>query len=217
MKNNKKYPVSKLLIAHLGVYHNKYGFEFEQEEIVIVRKKFKKYVNVLNNREYININELDYSFQKDKYTGRIVIYKLSPLELGFKIALGEKISKEHLIQAYEFWNCKEKINTEKNNEDLKDAVLTQILIVGDRIKKSSINELEKETFKSKLIEIGEYYALELENLRKSDGVVLDNNIGELKLIRKCMEKLSEIEVMIPGRNKIGEVQNQLKLFKEKMR
>jgi len=214
---NKKYLVNKLYIGFLGIYTKncyRYDENPRREEIVVVRKHRKHYINVLNSRKYRNINEV--SIKSDFY-GQMIIYKLLPLEQGFKITLDETISEKDLKEAYNDWNEKEEIEPEETKEEIKDPVLTQILIVSERVKNSNINELEKETFKRKLVEIGEYYVSELENLRKNNNIILDNNIGELKLIRSCMEKLSEIEIMIPGRNKIGEIQKQLKLFKEKIK
>ena len=214
---NKKYFVNKLYIGFLGIYTKncyRYDENPRREEIVVVRKHRKHYINVLNSRKYRNINEV--SIKSDFY-GQMIIYKLLPLEQGFKITLDETISEKDLKEAYNDWNNKEEIKPEETKEEIKDSVLTQILIVSERIKNSNINELEKETFKRKLVEIGEYYVSELENLRKNNNIILDNNISELKLIRSCMEKLSEIEMMIPGRNKIGEIQKQLKLFKEKIK
>ena len=213
---NKKYFVNKLYIGFLGIYTKncyRYDENPRREEIVVVRKHRKHYINVLNSRKYRNINEV--SIKSDFY-GQMIIYKLLPLEQGFKITLDETISEKDLKEAYNDWNEKEEIEPEETKEEIKDPVLTQILIVSERVKNSNINELEKETFKRKLVAIGEYYASELENLRKIDDIT-NINIGELKLVRNCMEKLSEIEIMIPGRNKIGELQKQLKLFKEKIK
>lgn len=214
---NKKYFVNKLYIGFLGIYTKDCYWSDKnpcREEIVVVRKHLKHYINVLNSRKYRNINEVSF---KSNFYGQMIIYKLLPLEQGFKITLDETISEEELRGVYNIWNEKEEIKLEESKEEIKDPVLTQILIVSERIKNSNINELEKETFKRKLVEIGEYYVSELENLRKDNNIILDNNISELKLIRSCMEKLSEIEIMIPGRNKIGEIQKQLKLFKEKIK
>ena len=214
---NKKYFVNKLYIGFLGIYTKNcyiYDESPRREEIVVVRKYQKHYINVLNSRKYRNINEV---LCKNDFYGQMVIYKLLPLEQGFKTTLDETINEKDLKEAYNDWNEKEEIKPEETKEEIKDPVLTQILIVSERVKNSNINELEKETFKRKLIEIGEYYVSELENSRKNDNIILDNNISELKLIRSCMEKLSEIEMMIPGRNKIGEIQKQLKLFKEKIK
>ena len=213
---NKKYFVNKLYIGFLGIYTKncyRYDENPRREEIVVVRKHRKHYINVLNSRKYRNINEV--SIKSDFY-GQMIIYKLLPLEQGFKITLDETISEKDLKEAYNDWNEKEEIEPEETTEEIQDPVLTQRLIVSERVKNSNINELEKETFKRKLVAIGEYYASELENLRKIDDIT-NINIGELKLVRNCMEKLSEIEIMIPGRNKIGELQKQLKLFKEKIK
>lgn len=200
---SKEYEIKDLYVTYPSLISEKdggifYNYEEEQLEEIVVLKKDEFFVeNVINGRIYGIFQKFTFETIK-KFLNQYMVNELIPLELCLDNFVKTTITTGEILK-YLYPD----LMFVKSTSGYKDVVLQKISEVNKKIKESVLTKEEKDEFSLSLIELANHYVDTLKKISSSNDTSLGLQINRksiLTLKQECMQKLVEIEMMIPNEN-----------------
>lgn len=201
---SKKYEIKDLYIAFPALISIEAGSVFynyhedELEQIVVKRVDGHYVENVINGRKYGIWYEFKNGREVQKFIGQFMVGNLIPLEQCLDNTVKSTITTEEILEF-----LYPDSTFVKPTYEYKDVLLQKISEVNKKIKESVLTKEEKDEISLSLIELANHYVDTLKKISSSNDTSLGLQINRksiLNLKQECMQKLVEIEMMIPNEN-----------------
>ena len=217
----KEFHVSDLYTAYPALISIKYeedgyvtiynGQSVTESDVIVVKFISRRYVeNILTGRQYGIFHQFE-SDELKKFVGQFMVNNLTPLEMVLIDKTKTTLTRQEIR---ELLYPKSKKKDEKSK--YSDVIIQKIGETNQKVNSSSIDEEEKEKIGKELISIANYYVNTLKMLSGSNKQSLGLTVNQKSIIdlkKECMERLVEIEIMLPPEN-INTLMNELSILEQ---
>lgn len=224
VENNDDYEefqVSDLYTAYPALISIKYeedgyvtsynGQSVTESDVIVVKFISRRYVeNILTGRKYGIFHQFEADELK-KFVGQFMVNNLTPLEMVLINKTKTTLTRQEIR---ELVYPESKKNDEKSK--YSDVIIQKIDETNQKVNLSSIDEEEKEKIGKELISIANYYVNTLKKLSGNNKQNLGLTVNQKSIIdlkKECMERLVEIEIMLPPEN-INTLMNELSILEQ---